>query len=835
MAVRKSALYSSLWSSCDQLRGGMDASQYKDYVLVLLFMKYVTDRFRGDPDAPIIVPPGGSFDDMLGVRGDKEIGDRINKIVGALAEANSALEGVITVADFNDAQKLGDGKEMVERLTNLVNLFARPELNFSGNDADGDDLLGDAYEYLMRHFATESGKSKGQFYTPAEVSRVIAQLVGAGGAKSASETVYDPTCGSGSLLLKVQAAAPARITLYGQEKDNATRALAVMNSVLHGDATADIRLGNTLANPRFRADENRVQQFDYVVANPPFSDKAWRNGLTPEKDARFELGIPPNKQGDYAYLLHVLASMKARGRGVVVLPHGVLFRGNREGEIREKLVRRGWIAGIIGLPPNLFYGTSIPACLVVVDKARSPASPVMIIDASRGFVKDGPKNRLRHQDEHRIVDVWRKQAEVPNYARLVPFAEIEKNGFNLNLPRYVDSGRRADRHDLAAHILGGMPEADVELMADWWAEMPNLRAALFRPSERTKSLTAAVGANAVRQAVTTAPEFLAFIGRVQAAFDGWRESHVSRLEGIDRETSPKALIATLAEDLLERFRPLPLIDAYDVYQRLMEQWDGPDGNGGLSDDGGVLVRDGWAAASVIDVLVKNKEGKYPDAPDLVLKRGRSPIAYKAQLVPPDLIVKRFFKEDAAELADAQAEAERLGAEVEALAEEQAGDDGLLASALNDKDALTTGSIKARRKAILEELGAKKAEADAVVAASDFADEWAALEEFLALIERHEQAKARVKALKAALDESTLARYAALTEAEAKQLVVHDKWLLRLETAVLGEVLALGDEFASRVATLIGRYREPLSALVEAREAATVRVKQHLSAMGVAWN
>jgi len=671
MAVRKSALYSSLWSSCDQLRGGMDASQYKDYVLVLLFIKYVTDRFRGDPDAPIVVPPGGSFEHMLAVRGDKEIGDRINKIVGALAEANSALEGVITVADFNDAQKLGDGKEMVERLTNLVNIFARPELDFSGNDADGDDLLGDAYEYLMRHFATESGKSKGQFYTPAEVSRVIAQLVGAGGAKSASETVYDPTCGSGSLLLKVQAAAPARITIYGQEKDNATRALAVMNSVLHGDPTADIRLGNTLANPRFKADEDRVQQFDYVVANPPFSDKAWRNGLTPEKDARFELGIPPNKQGDYAYLLHVLASIKARGRGVVVLPHGVLFRGNREGEIREKLVRRGWIAGVVGLPANLFYGTPIPACLVVLDKSRTSGSPVMMIDASRGFVKDGPKNRLRHQDVHRIVDVWRRQVEVPNYARLVPIAEIEKNGFNLNLPRYVDNGRRADRHDLAAHILGGIPEADVELMADWWAEMPKLRAALFRPGERPKSLTATVGAEAARQTVTTAPEFLAFIGRVQAAFDGWREAHVSRLEGIGGDTSPKTLIATLAEDLLERFRPLPLIDAYDVYQRLMEQWDD-----GMGDDVGVLARDGWAAANVIDVIVRDKDGKYPEAPDLVLKRGRSSVAYKAQLVPPELIVKRFFEKKATEFSEAVAEVERLGAELESLAEEQAGDDGL---------------------------------------------------------------------------------------------------------------------------------------------------------------
>ena len=802
----------------------MDASQYKDYVLVLLFMKYVTDRFRGDPDAPIVVPPGGSFDDMLGARGDKEIGDRINKIVGALAEANATLEGVITVADFNDAQKLGEGKEMVERLTNLVNIFARPELDFSGNDAEGDDLLGDAYEYLMRHFATESGKSKGQFYTPAEVSRVIAQLVGAGSAKSASETVYDPTCGSGSLLLKVQAAAPARITIYGQEKDNATRALPVMNSVLHGDATADIRLGNTLANPRFKTNEDRVQQFDYVVANPPFSDKAWRNGLTPEKDARFELGIPPNKQGDYAYLLHVLASMKARGRGVVVLPHGVLFRGNREGEIREKLVRRGWIAGIIGLPANLFYGTGIPACLVVLDKARRPGSPIMIIDASRGLVKDGPKNRLRHQDVHRIVDVWRRQIEVLNYARLVPFAELEKNGFNLNLPRYVDSGRRADRHDLAAHILGGIPEADVGLMSDWWAEMPELRATLFRRGERTKSLTAAVSADAVRETVTTAPEFLAFIGRVQAAFDDWRAVHVARLESIDEHTSAKALIATLAEDLLERFRPLPLIDAYDVYQRLMEQWDGPEGSGGTGDDVGVLARDGWAAARRIGPPGQG------EAPEISVGGGRAKRRLKAELIPPDLIVMRFCADEAAVVAAAAAAAERLEGEVEALAEEQGGDEGLLADALDEKGALTEKAAKARAKAIKAENGGR-----GPTAASPFAEEWDAIEDALDLLGRRKAAEAKAKALKAALDQATVARYAALTEAEAKRLIVHDKWLLRLETAVLAEVLRLGGELARRVATLIERYREPLPALVEARNEATARVKRHLSAMGVAWN
>lgn len=212
MALKKSELYSSLWRSCDELRGGMDASQYKDYVLVMLFMKYVSDRYAGDPNALIVVPEGGSFADMVKLRGDPEIGDRINKIIAKLAEEND-LRGVIDVADFNDGDKLGKGKEMVDRLSNLVGIFDNPALNFSKNNAEGDDLLGDAYEYLMRHFATESGKSKGQFYTPAEVSRIMARVIGIEKADRVSQTIYDPTCGSGSLLLKAADLAPRGVTI----------------------------------------------------------------------------------------------------------------------------------------------------------------------------------------------------------------------------------------------------------------------------------------------------------------------------------------------------------------------------------------------------------------------------------------------------------------------------------------------------------------------------------------------------------------------------------------------------------------------------------------------
>lgn len=384
MPIKKSELYSSIWKSCDELRGGMDASQYKDYVLVLLFIKYVSDKYSGDPDALIDVPPGGSFSDMVAAKGNKEIGDRINKIIGKLAEANG-LKGVIDLADFNDEDKLGRGKEMVDRLTNLIAIFENPALDFSKNRAEGDDLLGDAYEYLMRHFATESGKSKGQFYTPAEVSRVIAKVVGINQETRQDQTLYDPTCGSGSLLLKASDEAPRGLTIYGQEKDNATAGLAKMNMILHDKPTAEVWKDNTLTAPHFKQDGGSLLTVDFAVANPPFSDKAWSNGLDPINDEfrRFEDGIPPAKNGDYAYLLHLLKSIKSTGKGAIILPHGVLFRGNAEAEIRKRLIRRGVIKGIIGLPANLFYGTGIPACIIVLDKELAASRQgIFMIDAS---------------------------------------------------------------------------------------------------------------------------------------------------------------------------------------------------------------------------------------------------------------------------------------------------------------------------------------------------------------------------------------------------------------------------------------------------------------------
>ncbi|MBL0209243.1 MAG: type I restriction-modification system subunit M, partial [Propionivibrio sp.] len=659
MAIKKSELYSSLWASCDELRGGMDASQYKDYVLVLLFVKYVSDKYAGVPYAPITIPEGASFKDMVALKGKPDIGDQINKkIIGPLANANKLSD----MPDFNDPGKLGSGQEIVERLTNLISIFENKSLDFSKNRADGDDILGDAYEYLMRHFAAESGKSKGQFYTPAEVSRIMAQIIGIGDAQTSNDTtVYDPTCGSGSLLLKVGDAAHAKVTLYGQEKDAATSGLARMNMILHNNPTALIKQGNTIVNPLFTADDGQLKTFDYVVANPPFSDKRWGTGLDTINDPheRFKhFGTPPAKQGDYAYLLHIVRSLKSTGKGICILPHGVLFRGNAEADIRRNLIRKGYIKGIIGLPANLFYGTGIPACIVVIDKENAHTRKgIFMVDASAGFMKDGPKNRLRDCDIHQIVDVFnRRDDSDPKYARMVSIEEIEKNDFNLNIPRYIDSQQAEDIQDIEGHLKGGIPGRDVDALQAYWTVCPQLRQALFKTS-RPGYLDLAVAKQAIKPTIYGHPEFVTFINGMNALFADWRERTTQTLKGLQTNCHPKSVIHELAEDLLAHYTAKPLIDKYAVYQHLMDYWATT-----MQDDCYLIAADGWKA-DTYRIVETNKKGKEVDK------------GWACDLVTKQLIVNRYFAPQQAAIREQESALESLAAQMAEMEEEHGGEDG----------------------------------------------------------------------------------------------------------------------------------------------------------------
>ena len=799
MALKKSELYSSLWQSCDELRGGMDASQYKDYVLVLLFIKYISDKYSGSPFSPITIPEGASFKDMVALKGKTDIGDQINKkIIAPLKEANKLSD----LPDFNDATKLGSGKEMVDRLSNLIGIFEKKELDFSKNRADGDDILGDAYEYLMRHFATESGKSKGQFYTPAEVSRIMAQIIGINRAKtSASTTVYDPTCGSGSLLLKVGDEARTPVTLNGQEKDSATSGLARMNMILHNNPTALIRQGNTITDPKFKDGES-LKTFDYVVANPPFSDKRWSTGLDPLNDPyeRFAAyGVPPAKQGDYAYLLHIVRSLKSKGKGACILPHGVLFRGNAEAEIRRNLVRRGYIKGIIGLPANLFYGTGIPACIVVIDKEDAHTRKgIFMVDASKGFMKDGPKNRLRARDIHKIVDVFNRREEDPKYARMVSVEEIEKNEFNLNLPRYIDNQTPEDIQDIGGHLQGGIPVSDIDSLSQYWELCPHLKSDLFKDS-RPGYLDLKVEKLELRNSIYDHPEFSSFIEGMNSHFGKWRNKHIEVLKSHDQGCFPKEIIKDLAEDLLAHYQGIALVDAYGIYQHLMDYWAEI-----MQDDFYIIALDGWKAETsrVIDV---DKKGKEKDK------------GWICDLIPKAYIVARYFADEQAAIDDLTSQIEGLSAELTELEEEQGGDEGIFA----ELDKVNKAAVTARLKEI-------KGEADS-------AEEVGILRQWLNLSSEIADLKKQLKLAEVALDLNAYNKYPELTVSEIKILVVEDKWLTSLETAIQSETDRISQGLTQRVKELAERYESPMPVLTKEVADLAAKVNQHLKKMGFSWN
>ncbi len=827
MAIKKSELYNSLWKSCDELRGGMDASQYKDYVLTLLFLKYVSDKYFGKKDPVIVVSEESSFDNLIKFRGREDIGNAINIALGELAKNNCKLAGAINAADFNDEEKLGKGKEMQDRLSRLIAIFA--DLSFHHNRSDDDDLLGDAYEYLMRHFATESGKSKGQFYTPSEVSRIIAKIIGVNDQTIRENTVYDPACGSGSLLLKVANEALDDMTIYGQEKDVATAALAIMNMILHGSPAPEIPPGgiSTLSNTCFFNEEGTgLKTFDFIVANPPFSTKSWQNGFIVDEHnktlhdpySRFDFGVPPKKNGDYAFLLHIIASLKDTGKGAVILPHGVLFRGNVEATIRRAIGAHGYIKGIIGLPANLFYGTGIPACIIVLDKeSASSRQEIFMIDASKDFMKDGNKNRLRSRDIHKIVDVFNKRLEITGYSRIVPLSEIadEKNDYNLNLPRYIEANDKVDIQDLTAHLKGGIPKRDIEALSDYWKVFKNVKKTLFRQGENPDYFVAQKKVDEIKTTILDSAEYQKYLNKVSAVLSDWKAEFEPYLKSLGRGCKPKVIINKLSEALLLSFADVPLLDKYAVYQHLMDYWDDT-----MQDDAYLLSDVGWGKAAALYGLVdnRNKDGKIKQIPDVVIGSGRQLKKFKSELVPAALVVERFCYEKKQEIDRVEAKKDALSQEIEEFMSEHGSEGGLLEDAKNDKGKLSSKSLKDYLKATKgdDELG----------------DERALVKHLQKLFDQELSLSSELKLLQSVLNEELLAEYDKLKVDKIKELVVNDKWLTTLENRILGEAESIIRTLVKRIKELEERYAYPMSELSEQVAEYSLRVDRHLKEMGL---
>lgn len=450
----KETVENIVWKACDTFRGSIDSSLYKDYILSMLFVKYLSDfakekikelesKYSGDKLKRRLermnykISKDASFEYLLKNKEAPNIGEIINTALRKIEKDNpQKFDGIFNNIDFNDSNKFGETKTRNAILKHLLEDFSDSELDLSPSALQNNDVMGDAYEYLISNFASDAGKKGGEFFTPPEVSTLIAKIV----SDRTGVKIYDPTCGSGSLLIKVnKEIGRENCTIYGQEKNSQTFALCRMNMYLHeiGDE-AKIEWGDTIKEPKF-TDKGELRKFDIVVANPPFSLDKWGEEIAlNDKYNRFEFGVPPKSKGDLAFLLHMINSMKENGITAVVMPHGVLFREAGEGFIREKIIENNLIDTIIGLPPNLFYGTSIPACIIVLKNNRKNKD-IFFIDASEEYDKGKRQNKLREEDISKILTAYRKRKDILKYCQAVSFEEIKANNYNLNISRYLIS------------------------------------------------------------------------------------------------------------------------------------------------------------------------------------------------------------------------------------------------------------------------------------------------------------------------------------------------------------------------------------------------------------
>lgn len=794
MAVKKSVLYSKIWDSCNTLRskGGMDATQYKDYVLIVLFMKVITDKYYNKKDSLIDVPADANFNTMISLKGKKNIGEEFNKILAKIAEEND-LQNVIDVVDFNDENKLGKGKDMIDALTGLVEIFQDPELDFSNNRADDNDVLGDAYEYLMKQFASEAGKSKGQFYTPSEVSRIMAKILKISESKKSPIEVYDMACGSGSLLIKAgnEAVDNSKVYLYGQEKDTNTAGLCVMNMFLHGNATAQIKSGNTLTNPQF-LENRKIRSFDFCVANPPFSVKKWNTDLTAENNFdRFTgFGTPPDNCGDYAFLLHMLKSMNSvNGRGAIILPHGVLFRSGQEELIRKNLLKSGFIEGIIGLPANLFYGTGIPACIIVLDKKEaSNRKNIFMIDASKYFVKDGNKNKLREEDIKKITDTYLNKIEIEHYSKSVSMKDIEKEEYNLNIPRYIDSFDDEVIQDIRAHLLGGIPKADIDRLSKYWNIAPKLRNKLFNNNKKVGYLDLMVDKDNLNEEITNSEEFINYSVALNKKINIWEQENKDLLYSTNLNSNVKQIINTLSDKILNIFDKDELIDKYEAYEYLMEYF-----NDTLKDDFYLIIENGWIPKIV---FAQDKNGK--------IKKNE----FDSDLLPKEIVIEEYFKEKNDKIEKLNDNLNDVCQKLDSIIQENTGDEEIF----KDDEKINEKLIKEKIKEETE-------------------DNISTLNKTLDIILSQKELKKDIRTHQEALNKLIIDKYNSLDEETSKDLIINKKWFKSIERKFDDKYEDLIYDLSNKIINEYENYDETLNQLSEKASGLESLVLKDLERMG----
>jgi len=894
--VKKSELYSMLWEACNKLRGGVEPSRYKDYVLVLLFFKYVSDRYKGQPFAEFTISKGASFEDLIAAKGRSDVGERVDKIIQKFLEDNR-LQGSLPDVSFNNPEELGSGKELVDKVSGLIAVFQNPAIDFKNNRASGDDIIGDAYEYFMMKFAQESGKSKGQFYTPSEVSRIIARLIGIGNIKQMPTkkwTLYDPAAGSGSLLIRAADEAPVDengdsiVTIFGQEKYPDTAGLAKMNFILHNKGTGEIKSGNTLSTPQYKDEFDELKKFDFIVMNPPFSDKSWTDGIKPSDDKykRFDgYSIPPEKNGDYAWFLHVLKSLDSNGKAGIVMPHGVLFRGNAEETIRIEVLNKRYIKGIVSLPQNLFYGTGIPACIIIIDKEDAETREgIFLIDASRGFKKDGSKNRLREQDIEKIVQTFINQDVIPGYSRFVKYSDVlEENGGNLNISRYIPKIDDTLPQNIAAHLKGGIPGTDVDSIKKLWSIAPALKQEIFICIDEVHNIyTLALASDEIEDIISQNESILdEKKHETKAIFEQWKAEVKDILLEIDAETNPKELIRTIAAMLRVAYEQAKLLDNYDVYDCLLNYW-----NAKLQDDVYAIKAGGYEVAREIDYEYAKKKQKDEIGETVEVDDTTKVKSFEGALIPKEIMEAVFFTEELAELTTLMEQSAALEAELDEMREEESGDEGLLKEALNEKgDSIPKANLNKRIKeldtkktstlmdammqlvtlfdegeisemeALIREMpnlgkfdirnkngtfgkaklkAALKGVAESAVIPEIYADEYAALTLYAQKYAEMDAVDKAYKVARKALDEKLVAKYAELTDEEIKHLLFDMKWMSKLSADVCDEIELVLSTLSSKVLLIAKRYEHTLGEIEDRTAKSRAAVVSALERMGYKW-
>ena len=835
MAVKKSELYSLLWEACNKLRGGVEPARYKDYVLVLLFFKYVSDRYKGERRSEFTIKQGASFDELIDAKYTPDVAETVDTILQKFLEDNG-LSGSLPDVSFNNPDELGTGKELVDKVSGLIAVFENPAIDFRSNRASGDDIIGDAYEYFMMKFAQESGKSKGQFYTPSEVSRIIARLIGIGDIKPSLTkkwTLYDPAAGSGSLLIRAADEAPTDasgksiVSIFGQEKDHATAGLAKMNFILHQKGTGEIVKGNTLSSPGYLDEFDQLRKFDFIVMNPPFSDKSWSDGIktSDDKYKRFDgYGIPPEKNGDYAWFLHVLKSLNPDGKAGIILPHGVLFRGNTEETIRIEILNKKYIKGIVSLPANLFYGTGIPACIVIIDKENADSREgIFLIDASQDFKKDGNKNRLREQDIERIVQTFLNQVEIPGYSRFVRYEDVvKKNGGNLNVPRYIQKIDATLPQNIAAHLRGGIPRTDIESIDKLWRISPALKEKIFTCTDPKQGIyqLALPSVNLEKTVVDDDVVRRELSHETDALFNEWKESVKGALLGINLKTVPRDFIRSISLKLLEKFKNSKILDAYDVYDCLLNYWVAK-----LQDDVYAIKAGGYEVGREIDFEYAQKKAKDKTGHAITVDDKSKEKSFDGALIPKEIIEQEYFVDDLKKIQMFTEEAEAINVQMEELREEESGEEGLLREVLNDKgDNIPKANLTKRLKEIKDK-GTDK---------NEDGDEYTCLTRYKGLMDKRDADLKKSKDARNALDKKLKDKYGELTVEEIKELLFEKKWMAKIVADINAVAAQVLNDLSSTVLLIAKRYEHTLGEIEKSTAESRVEVMAALERMGYKW-